>query len=96
MLTATICLRADTLPDFNSVLDIIKKAGLPVSIEEVVIHEKSGPYFGGSVKAPSIDELKVMIEETFKGPIGEDKLLYHYPSNEELLGELRGGEEEHF
>ena len=68
MLTATIYLRADTLPDFHSVLDIIKKAGLPVSIEEVILHEKSGPYFGGSVKAPSEAEIYLMIEEWKKKP----------------------------
>lgn len=62
MLTATIKLRADTLPDFNSVLEIIKDLGLPVSIEEVILHEQSGPYFGGSVKAPSVMEIKQMLE----------------------------------
>lgn len=66
--TATVKLRADTLPDFNSVLAIIKEAGLPVSIEEVILHEKSGPYFWGSVKPPSEAEIYLMVEEWKKKP----------------------------
>ena len=57
MLTATIYLRADTLPDFHSVLDIIKKAGLPVSIEEVILHQEES-----RVKAPSVEEIKGMLD----------------------------------
>lgn len=57
MLTATICLRADTLPDFNSVLDIIKKAGLPVSIEGVTYCEVRV-----GVKAPSVEEITEMLD----------------------------------
>lgn len=63
MLTATICLRADTLPDFNSVLDIIKKSGLPISIEEVILHQEES-----RVKAPSVEELNAMIEDWKKKP----------------------------
>lgn len=55
---ATIQLRADTLPDFNSVLEIIKTAGLPVSIEEVVLKQE---YI--DVNAPSVEEIKGMIGE---------------------------------
>lgn len=63
MLTATIKLRADTLPDFNSVLEIIKDLGLPVSIEEVILHENFIPLnWDGCVKAPSVMEIKQMLE----------------------------------
>lgn len=55
---ATVVLRADTLPDFNSVLEIIKTAGLSVSIEEVVLKQE---YI--DVKAPSVMEIKEMIGE---------------------------------
>lgn len=72
-ITATIRLRADTLPDFNSVLAIIKQSELPVSIEEVILHEKSG--FGGSVKPPSEAEIYLMVEEWKKklGVPGEEE-----------------------
>ena len=79
MLAATIRLRADTLPDLHSVLAIIKGAGLPVSIEEVILHQEES-----RVKAPSIDEIKGMLESWSEKQV------------DQFMGELRGGEEEHF
>lgn len=63
MLTATICLRADTRADFDSVLAIIKESGLPVSIEEVILHQEES-----RVKAPSVVELNIMVESWKKKP----------------------------
>ncbi len=92
MLTATIKLRADTLPDFNSVLEIIKQSDLPVSIEEVILHQQSGPYFGGNVKAPSVMKIEQMLLEP--QPLLPAKLWDHAPTDEEYLAEcIRKGTE---
>lgn len=95
MLAATIRLRADTLSDLSSVIAIINQAGLPVSVEELILHEKS--HFGGAVKPPSSEEIYLMVEEWKKNPglpSDKDKLWDHAPSDEEYLAEcIRKGTE---